>query len=529
MKLYTVLEELECAAWRAADDAIDARDVVVSLLDWKADGGDERMLRLCSIEEWDAEFAEARGRAVHHQGIILLHVGAALDERWREVPDGIVAMASPLPFTTLRERFRALPTRLAELDVRKEQLFDAFQTTYNIQQFARQAYQIIGNPLIVCNIDQRILATAGRFPASRGDITQQISQGYVAESVRASMEADDVVDMARRVRRSFIKENDIGQRWVTSIVYYKNLELGRFDVLEQNARISYLELELIDFAGRLAGIIIDRMGYAGQSAASGASVLTDLLSGSFLTERAAKEQIALTRLPIDQLYALMLVEGQRTFGSPNYRAHIGELARKVFPEGIWVSYRESFVMLVPLKQLPSDLDLPDYRGIEREMLERRDLADMLGRNGLRACFSEPFDNLLACKMRFTQCRELADVMRDETTPGDRIAFFWRYRYRVLAQIAPNLDVVDMMMDKRVVSMRRYDHEHGTAYLDTALASLAEPSSPTHAAERLAVHRNTYFYRIKQIERLFYLDMKDADDRLSVAFTSRILQGLPEQG
>ena len=82
-----------------------------------------------------------------------------------------------------------------------------------------------------------------------------------------------------------------------------------------------------------------------------------------------------------------------------------------------------------------------------------------------------------------------------------------------------------MIDKRVVAMLLYDRDHGTQYLDTAVMSVSHPGSPAEAADALNVHRNTYFYRVNKVREMFYLDLKDGDDRLAVAFTTRVMEGL----
>ena len=86
----------------------------------------------------------------------------------------------------------------------------------------------------------------------------------------------------------------------------------------------------------------------------------------------------------------------------------------------------------------------------------------------------------------------------------------------------------MMLDKRVVAMRLYDNDHGTAYLETACRTVEHPGSPAEAAKALNVHRNTYFYRVNKIDELFYLDLKNGEDRLAVAFFMHFMSGMDNQ-
>jgi DNA-binding PucR family transcriptional regulator len=104
-------------------------------------------------------------------------------------------------------------------------------------------------------------------------------------------------------------------------------------------------------------------------------------------------------------------------------------------------------------------------------------------------------------------------------------YLWRHRFEVVAHNSELAGAQDMLLDKRVVAMDAYDREHGTAYLETAVASVRFPGSPAEAAGALSVHRNTYFYRVNKIRDLFHVDLKDGDDRLAVSFSAAIMEGL----
>ena len=151
----------------------------------------------------------------------------------------------------------------------------------------------------------------------------------------------------------------------------------------------------------------------------------------------------------------------------------------------------------------------------------------LEHNDMRAFVSEPFSDVMEVRARLKQCILLdeADVL--ERSSRQRVVFFWEHRFQVVASVFKGLGYSDMLLDKRVVAMARYDREHGSSYLETAVMSVRFPGSPAEAAEALSVHRNTYFYRVNKIGELFKLDLKDGDDRLALSFTARVLEALGE--
>ena len=159
-------------------------------------------------------------------------------------------------------------------------------------------------------------------------------------------------------------------------------------------------------------------------------------------------------------------------------------------------------------------------------MNNRKLRAVLENNDMRTFVSEPFADLSQGKGRFTQCIDLIDALFEEKPA--RISLFWEERFRVIANQAKNFDTMDMLLDKRVVAMVGYDRVHQTQYFETAIMSVSCPGSPAEAAAALNVHRNTYFYRVNKVRELFYIDLKKGEDRLAVAFTARIIEGLGDR-
>ena len=54
-------------------------------------------------------------------------------------------------------------------------------------------------------------------------------------------------------------------------------------------------------------------------------------------------------------------------------------------------------------------------------------------------------------------------------------------------------------------------------------SVRYPGSPAEAAAALSVHRNTYFYRMNKVRELFFIDLKDGEDRLALSFSAQVME------
>ena len=513
MKLRTVLSELMVTDFVKGADVNLEKDVIVYPAATPEVSFPELLILAPSGEQAAPEDFE---------GITLFYEEHNLPEREGSRPAArTIHVVSDLERDAFRDAFVHMPELHVHLDFQRKRLFKAFQSSYDIQRFADRVYEILGNPLMVINSDRRLLASAGDFPSNRSDVLEEINQGYVSEEVNAELEKEGILDDVRHAGHSIISKNErFGQRWVTSIISHHHMEMGRFDMLEQDRPIHESDLELVDFAGSLAGIMIDKLGIAGERAGAGSTVLDDLLGATFANEKTMRAQLALSSMPLDETYVLVELVGDREIPRP----HLQRVAARVtsaFRNSLWTVRDERLVVLIAL----GARTCPGWDGYERAMrvlTQRKKFVSTLERNGLCAYVSEPFEQIGFVPDRYQQVR---DLIAAHVSATGCLVFFWEHRYQVLASLARTFGQVDMMLDKRVIAMSLYDLDHHTSYLETARMTVEYPGSPAEAAKALNVHRNTYFYRVNKIAELFYLDLRCGEDRLAVAFSTRFLAGM----
>lgn len=65
----------------------------------------------------------------------------------------------------------------------------------------------------------------------------------------------------------------------------------------------------------------------------------------------------------------------------------------------------------------------------------------------------------------------------------------------------------------VEALLEHDLANGTPYAETLLAHLAAQHDVVAASSALAIHQNTFRYRLRRVRELFGLDLDDPDVRL----------------
>lgn len=523
MKLRTILSELPIGGYAVHDEAELGWDMVVSPV-WGTGAGTEGVIRLGSVADLARD-----GAPGDEEGLLLVYErrdgSAGVGDSGGIDPAcerGVVRCWGELSQSDFQEAFLGLVRRSGELGARRNQLFECFLDSYDMRQFARKASSVLGNPVIISNTEHKVLAHAGELP-STDDVRSVIEAGYITPEVERHMRKDGIISSVRAARHSIMsKREGEPMRCVTSIIYHHRLEMGRFDVFEVTHSMTGLDLELVDFASALAGIMIDRLGAAGGRLGKGSSVLQDALEGAFVNEEALRAHLGLLGLAPDDAYVLLRVTGPQD-ANEDYYARAGAIVQRTMPSVAWCVADGALVLLVSLGPM-AEVGFDAYERCERRLCRDRALTQMLDYNDMRAYVCEPFADLTSLRQRLGECRELSEAVQPDASRS-RIVLLWRHRFEVVAHNSELAGAQDMLLDKRVVAMDAYDREHGTAYLSTAVASVRFPGSPADAAEALSVHRNTYFYRVNKIRDLFHVDLKDGDDRLAVSFSAAIMEGL----
>ena len=103
-------------------------------------------------------------------------------------------------------------------------------------------------------------------------------------------------------------------------------------------------------------------------------------------------------------------------------------------------------------------------------------------------------------------------------PDSATAFKDLGLYRLLYALQP-LPELRAFRDDALTRLRAKDR--GGVLLQTLGAYLATNGSPTDAADRLHLHRNTVLYRLGRIEDLLAVDLRNAEVRLGLHLALKI--------
>lgn len=111
--------------------------------------------------------------------------------------------------------------------------------------------------------------------------------------------------------------------------------------------------------------------------------------------------------------------------------------------------------------------------------------------------------------------EQALALGQRLLAGGRVIYFGDLGlYRLLFNIQER-DQLRAFHDEMLGTLVKYDRENGAELVATLNAYFLYHNSPTEAAERMHVHRNTFLYRLHRIREITGLDLNDTETRLAL--------------
>ena len=149
---------------------------------------------------------------------------------------------------------------------------------------------------------------------------------------------------------------------------------------------------------------------------------------------------------------------------------------------------------------------------------RKALDAFLSDNALRAGLSNEFSNLSELRHYYKQAAatlELSGKDRQLNLYGD-------YTLKHILSFSSH-ENVSKLCHPCVLSLKNSDEENGTQFFKTLRSFLENERSLVKTAGALNIHRNTLLYRIDKIKEMTGVDLDDADTRLHVVMSYRLLE------
>jgi purine catabolism regulator len=240
-------------------------------------------------------------------------------------------------------------------------------------------------------------------------------------------------------------------------------------------------------------------------------LLDVLTAGRPGTHQAARERAKRKGFDVDANYLVIAGEPVESGLAPTIRAAWERQLATMRLTALVRERGEATLALVSLagRRAPDARTVVDH--LHRAARASANTAVALGFGGVRSGGSEVAAGAREAEQALTMGRRLFG-------PDSATAFNDLGLYRLLYALQP-LPEMRAFRDDALARLRAKDR--GGVLLQTLGAYLSTNGSPTDAAERLHLHRNTVLYRLGRIEDLLGVDLRNAEVRLTLHLALKI--------
>lgn len=465
------------------------------------------------------------GKAGFEQGesLLLLHRGAAdrpnviyvtmgglVDTPFRQAlivsvgpcatpADNVIELAGG----ELAEVFNALATQKNRLDG----LNNALSLCDSDQEVVDRASIHLGLPMFYLDESYRILAITKSLNF-QGDAewVHMSTKGFLSPQSARSMKESGDLDLLASAQMPVVYDSDIYP--FSSIVCNVRLNgnfVSRLNILCVNGDTSPMVVRACELIVTHLHRIVSR---SGKLVTDGPlqSMLIDLLHGVQLSEDLISDRLKahphMAGSLMQVFYADMEARDDRQI-APYYAS----LLKRLFPE-------ETFLPLVYQEQLVLLAYAPDEVGFDALTVK---LSHFFATHHLRCGASNHFRRLSALKGYFEQA-----VAALELEGGEGLHF---YRDVMLDHLLSHIPAQQarFLISPDIARLEEANEHYSFSLVETLKVYLECNCNLIRTSERLFLHKNTLLYRLNHIRSIIRCDLNDADDRLLLMLSFKLLE------
>ena len=382
----------------------------------------------------------------------------------------------------------------------------------DVKELIDMGFEILGNPLVLTDENQQIIAHTDVDRISAGTYRDVIAMGHM---LIGHPQSDRGEEYWEPVDYPFLegKRNDLPG------IICKRLSIGGrtegyLHVLQYNREIRSSDTPATELLGNLLSIALWNQPWRSGTESRFRRTerfLRDLLDND-RDEEYIQEQLKLIGLkPKNCIYAAVV--NQRRVDMPVTVSYY-ELAQKMaelLPGCCAFLYRNSIFMVIQ-----SDEEITDFEAYFAPVLP------LLREHHMTVGVSNAFSSLGEIQAHGFQSRKAQQIglaVREE----DCVYLYRDYSIYYMIELCLKNENLESLCVPELKKLIKYNQKEGSEFVETLKTYLRCGRSKSQTARELYVHLNTVKYRLAQIQNIMGLDLDNDDNALKLMLSFRMLE------
>ncbi len=295
-------------------------------------------------------------------------------------------------------------------------------------------------------------------------------------------------------------------------IFIHHVDIASFSIFCEDEPLTPVEESFLPRIGTILALELQKSSFF---ALNKARYFTHLLSNILDTDAAEslvdiKERFELFGHSIKPYMRVVLVDTQNSLLEESSLRMVSAKVHNALPNNVYVLHDASIMFLVS-----QDNDVPlDPKNIKE--IER-----LLAETGTRMGISGTYTAVEQTRKRLEQAQSAIDTAR-LLPASPAIARFDDLAVCDMLHHMSQTSDIRLYSYQPLVKLVKFDAEHETELTKTLIAYLRNPHEQVAVCEALHIHRNTLYYRLRQIRDIMGVDIDDARIVVRILITAAIM-------
>ncbi len=377
-----------------------------------------------------------------------------------------------------------------------EELLHTAEKSHNIQAVVNSSAIKLGNPLILIDLDFKVISYSTISPITDELWRKNTERGYCSyEFMKTTLSMKELQNPSYRTDSVEVSCTESPYRKLCNRIFFRGAHVGYAIMIASESRLIPSHFSMLTTISQvISQVIANDSPTLFQQKSQYQKVLYSLLIGASSEELYPK----LSTLAFPQNMLTLVIKPTKFYGSEYIKEHLTTTMRQRFPN-VHITYHDNLIVtLFPLMQMSE---------ISIEQLECID--EFARQENLEIGISNAFSHIEHFCHHYIQAKA-AIQLGNQLSDKQRIYKYIDYQfYDLLAQI-PSSSSIGKYCHPALALLRKYDNENNSDLYHSLQAYLESGCNIKLTASNLFIHRNSMIYRLERIAEIGHIDIKDTN-------------------
>jgi PucR family transcriptional regulator, proline-responsive transcriptional activator len=375
-----------------------------------------------------------------------------------------------------------------------EELTDLADKTHNIESVIDAASIRLGNSLLYCDMNFKIIACSQTIPVYDPLWTENTLQGYCSyEFISGVKELKSIQNASLTTSAIEVTCPQSPYRKLTSKVFHNQTQIGFLLMIEGENTILSSHFEMLS---TISHVISYTIAYYTPDLFEGNSLYHELLYDMLIGAPSKEILPRLAKLHFPSKMQVLFIRPTRYMGT-QYLNNFTYKNLKLQIPGTYATYhKKGIVAVIPLKEEADS---------ESELLET--LKTLCQSEHIRIGISNSFKNIENFVSYYEQAHAAFELGQKLKT-DEAVCRYQDYQIFDLFSEVKNPDKLGKFCHPALSTLRLYDHKNHSELYKTLCVFIDKGCNIKFTSESLYIHRNSLVYRLNRIIELCQIDFTD---------------------